>query len=106
GGDAATVTPLAGVGWLATAVVLMLVVASVSDRVSLLSMTPFAKPPAVLADRAEQIRQALGYTDPPADTASDFTVAFGYLDWAATNGAGRDHWAVLAGARPAPIRFW
>jgi serine/threonine-protein kinase len=106
GGDAATVSPLAGAGWLALAVAMVLAVASLGDRASLLSKTPFSKPPAVLADRAEQIREALGYTDPPADSTSDFAVASGYLDWAARNGAGKDHWAVLAGARPAPVRFW
>ena len=106
GGDAATVSPIAGMAWLAAAILFVLAVASLSDRVSLLAMTPFAKPPAVLADRAEQIRESLGYTDPPSDSASDFAVAFNYLDWAAKQGAGRDRWTMLAGARPAPIRFW
>jgi len=106
GGDAATLSPLFGLLWLAATAVVVIVAAALSDRVSILSKTPFTKPAAVLADRAEEIRQSLGYTDPPADHASGFAFNAAYLIWAEKQGAGRTHWTVLNSGRPAPIRFW
>jgi hypothetical protein len=106
GGDAATVSPLSGFLWFVASAVFVIVAAAVSDRVSILSKTPFTKPAAVLDDRAEEIRANLGYSDSPADRASGFAFDTNYLKWAETQGAGRTHWAVLVGGRPAPIYFW
>src|SRR5579864_2820125 len=106
GGDAATVSPLSGFLWLAGTAVLVIVAAALSDRVSILSKTPFAKPVAVLVDRAEEIRGSLGYVDLPADHASGFAFNTNYLNWAEKQGAGRAHWAVLQRGRPAPIHLW
>jgi hypothetical protein len=105
GGDAATVSP-SGFLWFVASAVFVIVAAALSDRVSILSKTPFTKPAAVLDDRAEEIRANLGYTDPPADRASGFAFDTNYLKWAGQQGAGRTHWAVLEGGRPAPIHFW
>jgi hypothetical protein len=106
GGDAATLSPRSGLLWLAATALVVVVAAAFSDRVSILSKTPFTKPAAVLADRAEEIRQSLGYTDPPADRASGFSFNANYLTWAEKQGAGRAHWTVLTSGRPAPIHFW
>jgi hypothetical protein len=106
GGDAATVSPLGGMLWFGAAAAILVAAGALSDRVSILSRTPFPKPAAVLADRAEVIRQSLGYTEPPADHASGFAFDTNYLTWAEQQGAGRTHWTVLQSGRPAPIRFW
>jgi hypothetical protein len=106
GGDAATVSSLSGFLWLAGTAALVIVAAALSDRVSILSKTPFTKPAAVLADRAEEIRADLGYVDPAADRAWGFAFSTNYLNWAEQQGAGRARWTVLATGRPAPIRFW
>ncbi len=106
GGDAATLSPLSGLLWLTATAIVVIAAAVLSDRVSILSKTPFTKPAAVLADRAEEIRQSLGYTDPPADRASGFSFNANYLTWAEKQGAGRAHWTVLNSGRPAPIHFW
>jgi hypothetical protein len=106
GGDAAAVTPLVGLAWVAATALCLLAAGALSSRVSLLAKTPFAKPAVVLMDRAEEIRQALGYTDPPADRASGFAYNTTYLNWAAEQGAGPAGWAVLRSGRPAAVRFW
>ena len=42
-------------------------------------LVPLDKPPAVLADRAQQILVDFGYTEPPADTAQNFIVPPDFL---------------------------
>jgi hypothetical protein len=65
-----------------------------------------SKPPAVLADRAEELRQSLGFVEPAADHASGFTYDEAYLRWAAEQTEGASRWAGLSSARPASLRFW
>lgn len=106
GGDAATLSPLSGLLWLTATTAFVLAAGALADRVSLVSKTPFSKPAAVLADRAEEVRTALGYSDRPADRAFGFSVSTSYLNWADKQGAGRTAWSVLASGRPAPIQLW
>ena len=106
GGDAATLSPLAGLAWLAGAIALLFACAAVLDRTSILSRTPVSKPPAVLLDRAEEIRRSLGFTDAPVDQASGFLYHTSYLNWSKAQGAGRSGWADLRAGQPEPMRFW
>ena len=71
---------------------------------SLLTRVPLTKPAAVLVDRAEEIRHALGYTDPPVDVASGFSYADDYLSWAAATGATRPTGRSWPRAVPRPCR--
>src|SRR5262249_3450819 len=56
GGDLATTTIGRGAAWMSAAVALALFFTSVSARHSIVSRMPLTKPPAVLSDRAEQLR--------------------------------------------------
>src|SRR5262249_20593002 len=56
---------VAGVAWVLAC---LIAIAVLAPRVSLTGRVPLDKPPAVLADRAQQILASLGYTTPPADT--------------------------------------
>jgi serine/threonine-protein kinase len=106
GGESATLTPWAGVSWFALAAVLAVVVTALADRVSILARIPLAKRAEVLVDRAEELRQALGYTEPVIDHASGFYYEIEYLTWAGKHGSGEAHWPELVEGRPAPMRFW
>src|SRR5262249_1946834 len=53
GGESATLTPVMGMTWLAIAAAMLLAVAALSDRVSILARVPMPKPATVLDDRAE-----------------------------------------------------
>ena len=66
----------------------------------------FRQAPEVLAARAEEIRQGLGYVDAPADTAHGFTTRAEYLAWQRTRTAGPHHWDHLQSLRPQLIVFW
>ena len=106
GGEDVALSRARGLAWMAAVAVLLAVALAMASRLSMFNRTVLDKPPEVLADRAEQIRQSLGYTDAAADQAIGFNYAGGYLNWARQHGAGADHWRVLSSARPAPLYFW
>jgi serine/threonine-protein kinase len=106
GGESAMVSPVAGAAWLASVAILLLVVAALSDRTSLLARIPLSKPVAVLLDRAEGIRQSLGYTDTPVDQASGLEYDHAYLNWADKHGSADGRWRELSQGRPAVLLFW
>jgi hypothetical protein len=106
GGDSAMVSPIAGALWLAATIALVFAVTWVVGRQSLLSRVALAKPAAVLADRAEELRQSFGYTDAAAEHASGFSQNDSYLKWAEDHGSGASRWAELPVGRPAALGFW
>ena len=106
GGVSATISGAAGVGLLALACALLVAIGIVSDRAAVVARVPLDKPREVLVDRAEELRQRLGYTARPADATSGFQFDERYLTWAARRGAGATDWRALSTGRPAAIRFW
>jgi len=59
----------------------------------------------VLADRAEQLIRALGYTEPVGDRALGLGIDGDYLRWAERTGSNR-WWDEIRGRRPSPVAFW
>ena len=82
------------------------VIAALSPRASIAGRVPLDKPPAVLADRAQQILRSLGYTDPAADSAFNFSIAGDYLRWVATSDQNPWRWDALKTGSPATLLFW
>jgi serine/threonine-protein kinase len=106
GGDAAALSTSAGTAWLVVAALSVIVAAIVAGRFTLLNHVPLAKPAAVLADRAEQIRTSLGYADSPRDTASGFYYDTDYFTWAQSQGRAQTWYSGLTSGRPAVVRYW
>jgi hypothetical protein len=65
----------------------------------------FRLSPDVLAARAEEIRQRLGYNDTPVDTARGFTTRRGYIAWRRSR-TGPPNWEHLQSLRPQLVTFW
>jgi serine/threonine-protein kinase len=105
GGDTATTTAARGAVWLGSAVALVLLCAAVQTRHTIVSRVPLTKPPVVLSDRAEALRESFGYTDPPADHVGILEYDGAYLSWAERHGRGATKWAELASGRPAAVRY-
>jgi hypothetical protein len=106
GGELAMLSPAAGIAWLACGGLLLLAVAGLSGRTSLLGRIPLTKPVPVLLDRAEDLRRSFGYTDRAVDRASSLSYVMDYLDWARRNGGAARHWQDLALGRPPALVFW
>ena len=100
--------PLPVAGWLAAAFALGLAVfAGIAPRATVSGLTPLEKPPAVLADRAEQILASVGYTaTDEADHDSGFAFASDYLQWIESSSQSPNRWDELSSARPGAIFFW
>src|SRR5205085_10273587 len=73
GGETATMAPLAGGLWLAASIALVLAITSLASRSDLVARVPLDKSAEVLADRAESLRQSLGFSEPVEDHASGFS---------------------------------
>jgi serine/threonine-protein kinase len=106
GGDTATTTIATGAVWMSAAVALVLLFASVSSRHSIVSRVPLTKPPVVLSDRAEQLRESFGYTEPVRDQTGFFDYDSAYLEWAEQHGSGAARWPELPKGRPPAIQYW
>ena len=106
GAQTATLTPTMGALWLAIFAVAVFFCLRVSDRASLFARVPLAKSGDVLADRADQIRQSIGYVDAPSDTHHGFTANQEYLSWATKSISAEDRSRYLVSGRPAALQFW
>jgi serine/threonine protein kinase len=90
---------------LASIVVGLIAFALIAQRVNLLSNIPFENPPEVLAQKAREIVQKLGYMDRPVSTAQGFeyrSTTVRYLLRQAKDGG----IAALGRGRPPAIAFW
>jgi serine/threonine-protein kinase len=94
---------LAAVVWVVAA---LIVCAGLAMRTTLARLVPLEKPPAVLADRAEQILAALGYPEPRGDTAHGFGVYGAYINWIARVDDSPNRWDVVAKDRPSAFLYW
>jgi serine/threonine-protein kinase len=104
-GETGALRPAIALPCLAGVVALLVCVVLLKDRDNLLRMVPLRKPPEVLADRAEQISQRLGYTNPPADRAFWFTRHEEYLWQILGTDKSPERWKRLASGRPAALIF-
>ena len=96
------------VGWtcLGAALLGLMAVAFLSDRVMLFRKVPLARPPEALAERAREIVQRVGYVDPPVDSAYGFGMYLSYLRYVAANDASAGRWNQPAGDSPTALFFW
>jgi len=95
-----------GVAAVAFIVAGLAAIAVLAPRVGIAGRVPLDKPPAVLADRAQQVLASLGYTDPIVDSAFGFSLVQPYLRWVASHDASPRRWDALKSGTPAAVGFW
>jgi serine/threonine-protein kinase len=84
----------------------LVVAAVLGGKTNLLTKTPFPKPPAVLEQKAQDVIQSLGYTEPPTDRAYGFSYAEAYHRYAEKQEKLATYRAQLAKGQPPLIYFW
>ncbi|MDR3700992.1 MAG: serine/threonine-protein kinase [Candidatus Sulfopaludibacter sp.] len=84
----------------------LVAVVTLAGKTSLLTKTPFRKSPAVLEQRAQDVIQSLGYTDPPADRVYGFRYDTDYQRYAQKEAKPATYRAQLAKGQPPLIYFW
>ncbi len=83
--------------------------AVLGGKTNLLTKTPFPKPPVVLEQKAQDVIQSLGYTEPPTDRAYGFLYAEEYQRYAEKQEKQEKratYQAQLAKGQPPLIYFW
>ncbi len=105
GGEGA-IPPWVGLALLGTILASIVLVALLADRVMLFRKVPLPEPPVVLARRAQQILERLGYPDKPADWAYHFVADDEVLRLIMRNDPSPGRWDNLAKVRPAPLYFF
>ena len=84
----------------------LVVAAVLGGKTNLLTKTPFPKPPAVLEQKARDVIQSFGYTEPPTDRVFGFRYATDYQLYAEKHEKPETYQAQLAKGRPPLIYFW
>jgi serine/threonine-protein kinase len=91
---------------LAVAIAGVIAFAILTATFSLLEKAQLTKPPEVLADKARELIQRLGYTDPPGDSAYAFEDNQDFMDAVQKSDAPFPQWDEIARSRPSPLKFW
>jgi Protein kinase domain len=73
---------------------------------SMVEKAQLAKPPEVLADKARDLINRLGYTAKAGDSAFAFDDDNDLLNSVAKTDRPYPHWDEIARSRPAPLKFW
>ena len=97
--------PAVAVSCLAGILLGLVACAIISQRVDLLSKIPFENPPEVLAQKAREIVQKLGYTERPASSAYGFEYRMTTIRYLIRN-LKNSGLAALHHGRPPTIAFW
>ncbi|MEE8138864.1 MAG: serine/threonine-protein kinase, partial [Thermoanaerobaculia bacterium] len=105
-GEEGGLRPAVALGYLAFTLLGMGLVAILSGRASLLSLVPMDKPPQALVERARQIVDGLGYTEPPVDDAYGFGQDGEYLRHVKESDDSPSRWERMGAHRPSAVRFW
>jgi predicted Ser/Thr protein kinase len=98
--------PAVAVTCLSAVIALFAFIVLFSGRVRLHEWIPFDKPPEVLAERARQIVNKLGYTDAPTDTVYGYSQDRGYLNYAGREDASPDRFEKIRTGQPITLYFW
>ncbi|HEV8041891.1 MAG TPA: protein kinase [Bryobacteraceae bacterium] len=84
----------------------LVLAALLGGKTNLLTKTPFPKSPAVLEQKAQDVIQSLGYTDPATDHAYGFLYAMDYQRYAETQEKPTTYRAQLSKGQPPLVYFW
>jgi len=77
-----------------------------APKASIPALVSLDKPPAVLADRAQQFLAALGHADPPADTDQSFLIPPDFPRWLAETDQTPNRWSPSRVAMGPALVFW
>jgi len=98
--------PAVAVACLASVVALFAFIVFFSGKVKLNEWVPLDKPPEVMAERANQIVNKLGYSDAPTDTVYSFGNGGSYINYATREDASPDRFEKIRTGQPVTLYFW
>ncbi len=105
-GDTAALPWKIAVSSLAAALVGLVAFVFLAATSSMIEKEQLSKPPEVLADKARDVIQRLGYAAPPGDSAYGFEDNQDFLNAVAKTDRPFPQWDQIARSRPSPLKFW
>lgn len=105
-GDAGAMSPRWAAVLLFSVLAGLVVIAKLNDQVAIYRLSPFEKPPVVLADRAAEIVKRLGYESPAVDSGYGLQVNGQQLSHLMRSDKGPARWNSLKSIQPTPIELW
>ncbi len=106
-GEQSAIQPAFGLALVAFTIVMISVLAVLSERYSVIHRIPLPRSADSLKDRAQEILERIGYSDPPADAVwgwSNFNRQF--VERVGASGRLADTWNGLATGRTGTAGFW
>ena len=105
-GEKSSLRPAVAVALLAVIVAGLVASVFVGSKASWVPQKIRKNSPTVLAHKAEDIIQRLGYTDPPTGTAWGFERITGAASYLEENTESLDRWSQYTNSQPGPVLFW
>jgi hypothetical protein len=105
-GEQSALQPAFGLALVAFTLVMLVVLAALGQRYSVVHRIPLPRSTDSLHDRAQEIRERLGYTEPPYDTVHGWTFSRDYLAYAGRGRSADGAWAGLSSGRTGTLSFW
>jgi Protein kinase domain len=105
-GEDGTLRPVVAVSMLVAFLIGLVLIAFLSDQVALFRKVPLDLPPAVLANKAQDILKNLGEHESAGDSAYGFTIDRQCLGYLLDKDTAPDRWEGLATGQPAVMYFW
>jgi hypothetical protein len=104
-GEQSAVPPVFGLTLVAFTLMMLAALTVLSQRYSIVHRIPLPKSIDSLTDRAQELLERIGYTDPPYDTARGWAFNREYLNYAAAHALAPAD-AALASGRTGTLVFW
>jgi hypothetical protein len=105
-GETEGLQPRVAVAWLASALIGLVAVCALSDKVYMTGVVPLPNPPDALAAKAHELLQQFGYTAPPVDSASGFFEDDNYLRYIEEHDKTPNRWEQLKSGNPSAMVYW
>jgi serine/threonine-protein kinase len=105
-GDTAALPLTLGVSSLAAALILLSIFVFSVANLSIIEKTHPSKSGEVLADKARELIQSLGYTAPAGDSAYGFDDNEDFVNYVEKADQPHPQWDDIARSRPSPMKFW
>src|SRR5258708_2521362 len=105
-GEGVGLAPRFAIPMLAVVVLGIAVFYVLGVRNSALEQIPLKYSSEVLTQKARDILQRLGFTEPPADTAYGYFWNNAYVDYVQNNDKPAPHWNDILQGSPTPLHFW
>lgn len=105
-GEGVGLAPRFAVAWLAFVVLGVAAIYILGVRHSALEQVQPQYSPEVLAQKARDMIQRIGYPERPADTDHQYYWNTSYLNYVRDNEKAAPHWNEILRGRPLPLQFW